>query len=181
MNTTKHTNPWTHWTTEDFLTPECLAELKGINHQRPQQTQGKRVGNERLFIDQASGLEYPHLTALWHSLHNGPHKSYFEQYTGLDYSGLYPRIEVISDIGDFYLEPHCDHLEKRLTALVYTDHERLWPGTLIGDSHRIEVKDNLCMFFVPSTTSWHSYPHVHFDCVRRALQINYWTYNVPRQ
>lgn len=180
MNTTKHITPWQHWTAENFLTAECLAELKGIKHQRYQQTQGKRVGGERLFIDDATGQNFPHLYALWKSLHGGWYKDYFEQQTGLNYTGLHPRVEVISDIGDFYLEPHHDLLEKRLTALVYTDHERLWPGTQIGDQ-RVAVKDNLCMFFVPAEDTWHSYPKVHFDCVRRALQINYWTYTVPKE
>lgn len=180
MNTLAHTKPWPHWTKENFLSPAALAELKGIQHQRLQQTQGKRVGDQRLFIDDTNSNEYPHLYNVWRSLNGGELQSYFEHHTGMNYSGLHPRLEVISDIGDFYLEQHHDLLEKRLTVLVYTDHEKLWPGTQLGTSHRVEVKDNLAMFFVPSEDTWHSYPPIHFDCVRRALQINYWTYDVPR-
>lgn len=181
MNTVKHSFPWTHWTAANFLDPACLSELKAIDHRRYQQTQGKRLGNQRLFVDQHNADLYPNLYQLWCDLQQGSLQHYFSKHTGIDYAGLYPRIEVISDIGDFYLEPHHDHLEKRLTALVYTDHEQLWPGTVLGESHRIAVQDNLCMFFVPSEQTMHHYPATHFDTVRRALQINYWTYNVPTQ
>lgn len=129
-----------------------------------------------MFIDETSQEQYPHLYAFWMDMHSGRVKEYFESYTKQDYTGLYPRVEVISDIGDFYLERHHDLLEKRLTALVYTDHQRLWPGTELGDGTTVEARDNRCMFFVPSTETWHSYPATHFDVVRRALQINYWTY-----
>lgn len=155
-----------------------MAELKSIDQTRVQPNQGKRAGENRLFIDQHCENTYPNLFSLWHDMHQGEIKQYFESFTGHDYTGLYPRVEVISDIGDFYLEPHHDLLEKRLTALLYTDHEKLWPGTALGESHRVEAKDNRCMFFVPSVQTWHHYPHTHFDVVRRALQLNYWTYDV---
>ena len=170
--------PWQHWIADNFLDEQTLAEVKSIPHQRQQQTAGKRVGQDRLFIDDAVQHQYPHLHALWQDLHSGEVKQYFESFTGLDYTGLVPRVEVISDIGDFYLETHHDLLEKRLTALVYTDYEKLWPGTMLGDSHRVEARDNRCVFFVPSPDTWHSYPLTHFDVVRRAMQINYWTYSV---
>lgn len=176
--TREHKQPWQHWIADQFLTDECLAELKSIPHQRGQVNVGKRVGDGRLFIDDSNAELYPHLHALWKDLHNGKTKQYFEYYTKQNYTGLFPRIEVISDIGEFYLERHHDLLEKRLTALVYTNHERLWPGTQLDESHQVEARDNRCMFFVPSTDTWHSYPRTNFDVVRRALQINYWTYSV---
>lgn len=135
------------------------------------------MGGDRLFIT-GDSTDYPHLAALYRSLEDGELKNYFESHTGLDYTGLFPRVEVISDIGDFYLEPHPDQPEKRLTALVYTDHERLWPGTELVDGTRVEAADNRCFFFVPAENTIHSYPHTHFNRVRRALQINYWTYSV---
>lgn len=101
---------------------------------------------------------------------------YFEHWTRSSFRGLWPRVEVISDIGDFWLDRHHDHLEKKLTALIYTDHARLWPGTQLSDHYTIPSRDNRCMFFVPAQDTWHSYPATHFDVVRRALQINYWTY-----
>jgi hypothetical protein len=178
MNTQSISTPWQHWIKDDFLSAECLAELKSVPHHRGQQTPGKRRGDGRFFIDDSVASQYPHLHALWQQLHNGAIKQYFEQHTGLDYTGLHPRVEVISDLGDFYLETHHDLLEKKLTALVYTNHERLWPGTTLGEDYQIESKDNRCMFFVPSTETWHSYPPTHFDVIRRAMQINYWTYSM---
>jgi len=170
-------NPWTHWIADDFLTAKCLTELKSVKHNRWQFTHGKRVGNGRLFIDNTVAEQYPELYKLYQSLHSGVYKEFFESNTGLDYTNLYPRLEVISDIGDFYLKPHYDMPEKRLTALVYTNYEKLYPGTGLGDGTRIESRDNRCFFFVPSNQSLHDYPATHFDCVRRCLQINYWTYS----
>ena len=180
MIATANQTPWQHWIADNFLTAQCLAEVKSINHRVPQLVHGKRAGSHRLFIDESQAQTYPELYKLYQSLHHGEYKQFFESYTGIDYSGLYPRVEVVSDIGDFYLEPHHDLREKRLTALVYTDYEKLWPGTGLGDGTRVQSQDNRCFFFVPGPHSLHDYPLTHSDSVRRCLQINYWTYNLPR-
>lgn len=174
-------SPWQHWIADDFLTPACLAELKSVKHEELQQISGKRSGNRRLFISDEHAETYPHLYGLYQSLFNGPYKEFFERHTGQDYTNLFPRLEVISDIGPFYLEPHHDHLEKRLTALVYTDYQHLYPGTELSDGTRVEAQDNRCFFFVPATDTMHGYPETTFHQIRRCLQINYWTYDVPRQ
>lgn len=180
LATVNHT-PWQHWIADDFLTAECLAEVKSVKHTAEQQIPGKRIGNQRLFINEFNSVEYPELYGLYCSLQSGEYKKFFEHYTGIDYTGLYPRVEVVSDVGEFYLEPHCDLPEKRLTALVYTDYEQLWPGTGLGNGTRIESQDNRCFFFVPGEHSLHDYPKTHFNSVRRCLQINYWTYSRPSQ
>lgn len=164
---------------DNFLSVECLAELKSVDHTGSQPLPGRRVGGDRIFIGPEHEEQYPHMYRLWQDLHSGELKEYFEMHTGLDYTNLYPRVEVISDYGDFYLERHHDLLEKRLTALVYTDHARLYPGTMLEGGYQVESRDNRCMFFVPSGDTWHSYPLTHFDTVRRAMQINYWT--IPSQ
>lgn len=181
MQANRIEHPWTHWIVDDFLSPACLAEVKGVRHQVPQLVPGKRRDSQRLFIDDTAKDHYPELYRLYQSLHDGQYRDFFESHTGISYKELYPRLEVISDIGDFYLEPHYDLKEKRLTALVYTDYERLYPGTGLGDGTRIESRDNRCFFFVPGDHSLHDYPATHFDRVRRCLQINYWTYNLPTE
>jgi hypothetical protein len=181
MNTQCNTQPWTHWITDDFLTLPCLAEVKLVKHALTQENSGRRAGSGRLFITDAHADEYPHLHQLYRSLHDGKYRQFFEQHTGMDYTNLYPRVEIISDVGDFYLEPHYDLKEKRLTALVYTDHEKLYPGTGLGNGNRVESRDNRCFFFVPGAHSLHDYPATHFDKVRRCVQINYWTYNLPTE
>jgi len=178
--TVNHT-PWTHWIVDDFLSAKCLAEVKSVRHAVPQLMPGKRVDSARLFIDESQFQTYPELYKLYQSLHDGKYKQFFEKCTGIDYTGLYPRVEVISDIGDFYLEPHYDLKEKRLTALVYTDYSQLYPGTGLGDGTRVESRDNRCFFFVPGDHSLHDYPATYFATVRRCLQINYWTYNLPKE
>jgi hypothetical protein len=178
MKTTSIKLPWQHWVTDDFLSLECLAEVKQVKHVVNQSSYGVRNGSNRLFITDEHASEYPHLHALYKSLHIGEYKEFFESYTGLDYTGLHPRVEVVSDYGEFFLKPHHDHLEKRLTALVYTNYEQLYPGTMLSDNSRIESKDNRCFFFVPNTDTYHSYPATTFNTVRRCLQINYWTYSI---
>lgn len=180
IKTKPMTQPWQHWLADHFLTPACLKELKSVQHKEAQQILGKRVGNQRLFISDEHAETYPHLYELYRSLCDGKYKEFFEQHTGQDYTGLYPRLEVISDIGPFYLEAHHDHLEKRLTAIVYTDYQQLYPGTELSDGSRVEAQDNRCFFFVPAIDTIHGYPATTFHQVRRCLQINYWTYNVPR-
>lgn len=174
------TIPWQYWIADHFLTPMCLKELKSLEHEEFQQVAGQRVGNQRLFITDKHADTYPHLHSLYRSLYNGSFKEFFEYYTGQDYTGLFPRLEVISDVGPFYLEPHHDHLEKRLTAIVYTDYQKLYPGTELSNGYRVEAQDNRCFFFVPATNTLHGYPATTFHQVRRCLQINYWTYNVSR-
>lgn len=174
---THHSDPWRHWIANDFFDTDTLIEIKSIPHTNIQRTAGRRVGSDRLFINDACQHAYPNLWRTWCDLKaGGILNQWFSDQTGLDYSDLFPRLEIISDFGPFVLEPHHDHLEKRLTAMIYTDHERLWPGTMLSDGSRVDSRDNLCFFFVPSTETVHSYPFTTFDQVRRCVQINYWTY-----
>ena len=169
-------NPWQHWIVDDFLNADTLAEVKSVEHIVEQAKPGKRVDSVRLFINEEHEKQYPYLYHLYRSLRNGAYKTFFEYYTGIDYTGMYPRVEVISDIGDFWLEPHYDRPAKKLSALLYTDYTQLYPGTGLGDGTRVESKDNRCFFFVAGEHSLHDYPLIHFPTVRRCLQINYWTY-----
>jgi len=176
MKAVEINNPWPHWIVDDFLDAATLAEVKSVEHIVEQAKPGKRVDSVRLFINDEHEKQYPYLYHLYRSLRNGAYKTFFEYYTGIDYTGMYPRVEVISDIGDFWLEPHYDRPAKKLSALLYTDYTQLYPGTGLGDGTRVESKDNRCFFFVAGEHSLHDYPLMHFPTVRRCLQINYWTY-----
>jgi hypothetical protein len=172
--------PWTYWITDNFLSNDMLAELKNISHKSTQIESGKRLSESRLFITEDYQKILPNLHDFYLSLNNGHYKSFFEEHTKQSYAGMFPRVEVVSDYGSFYLERHHDLFDKKLSALVYTNHEELHPGTLIYDNitehHRIETKDNRCMFFNPTNTTWHGYPATTFKSVRRCLMINYWSY-----
>lgn len=169
--------PWKHWLVDDFLSIECLIELKGVNHSATQINSGRRYGSDRLFIESQHEHEYPELYKLYKSLEQGPYREFFELATQQSFEGMHPRLEVFSDIGDFSLRPHYDRLEKKLTAIVFTDYEKLYPGTGLTDGYTVESKDNRCFFFIPALDTIHQYPLTHFDKVRRCLQINYWTYS----
>lgn len=175
MNTADRIDrPWCHWLADDFLSVQCLRELKNIDIEHGQAVPGRRRDSVRTFVDHTHANVWPCLWQLWQDL-DGPLRQWFSHYTGVDYAGMYVRLEVISDRGWFELAPHCDHAEKRLTAFVYTDHAELWPGTELTHGHRVQSRDNRCFFFVPGTDTTHSYPGTYFDRVRRCLQINYWT------
>lgn len=178
IETVKYQLPWEHWIVNDFLSQQCLDELKSVPVKTQQQVHGRRVGSDRLFVTDQTAEQYPALYELWQSLQQGPVREYFEYHTKQNFQDMFPRVEVLSDWGDFYLEPHHDHLEKRLTAMVYTNHEQLYPGTELVNGYRIESQDNRCFFFVPSVETVHGYPATYFEKVRRCLQINYWTYSV---
>ena len=177
MKPIKYNSPWSHWIVDDFLSSDCLSELKNIDDLVPQLLEGRRYGSERLFINQSNKELYPNLYKLYESLLNGEYRRFFEEHTGKNFDGMFPRIEVISDIGEFSLAPHTDRKEKLLTAIVYTNHSKLYPGTAISETQRIESKDNRCFFFVPGDDTVHSYPLTYFETVRRCLHINYWTYD----
>jgi hypothetical protein len=172
--------PWTYWMADDFLDSETLLEVKNIKHVLPQQNHGTRLNSNRLFVNDTNKNLYPHLHSLFQSLICGYYRNFFEQVTKYDFSNLFPRLEVISDIGAFYLEPHHDLLEKKLSAIVYTD---LHQGTTIYDDvaihHVVESKNNRCMFFIPAPNTMHGYPYTFLHKVRRCLIINYWTYELP--
>lgn len=168
--------PWQHWLVDNFLSAECLEEVKQVDNVVEQQLHGRRSGSVRMFITEKSQDKYPHLYKLYQSLHNGEYRKFFEEQTNQSFEGLFPRIEVISDYGEFYLKPHTDRFEKKLTAIVYTDYKKLYPGTELKEGQRVESADNRCFFFVPSNDTIHSYPLTNFVEVRRCLQINYWTF-----
>lgn len=175
----EYTYPFKHWTVDNFLSEDCLKELKSIEHQCEQREVGVRAKNsDRLFVHNVPVPAMPNLWELQEAIADGPYRLFFEHVTGLKFDGTFPRIEVLSDFGEFELTPHHDHLEKKLSAMVYTDHEELYPGTVLGDDYVVEAKDNRCMFFIPSNDTWHHYPRTTFTKVRRALMINYWTYKV---
>ena len=118
MHIQKFNHPWAYWIIDDFLSADCLAELKSVPVAVAQSTLGRRVGSERLFIDSQHCDQYPKLHQLWENLHSQDWCDFFKSLTGIDYSSLHPRLEVISDWGDFYLAPHGDHLEKRLNEAI---------------------------------------------------------------
>lgn len=169
-------NPWQHWLVDDFLSLNCLAEVKQINGVHEQKVYGKRSGSVRMFITDKHQNTHPNLYNLYQSLHWGEYRDFFENQTNQSFEGLFPRVEVISDYGQFYLHPHTDRAEKKLTAIVYTDYKKMYPGTALSDDYRIPAADNRCFFFVPSQDTIHSYPLTNFTEIRRCLQINYWTY-----
>ena len=174
----EYNTPFKHWTVDNFLTKDCLAELKAIEHNSVQEEEGRRASSERLFVLNIPRHAVPNLWDLQDGIADGAYRLFFENVTGQQFDGTFPRIEIISDFGPFSLKKHHDHLEKKLSAMLYTDYQELYPATVLGEDYQVEAKDNRCMFFVPSHDTWHHYPETNFTKIRRGLMINYWTYQV---
>ena len=180
INLRVHNQPWNYWMLDEFLTPECLAEVKNIKHKTPQLVKEHRGHPDRLFISNinvdSQRAKYPNLCDLADELQHGQLKKFFENIVKAKMPN-FMRIEVISDIGPFYLKPHNDFL-KKLTILCYTNYSALYPGTTIYSDantihHQIESQDNRCVFYVPNYVTWHGVPKTVFPTVRRMLMINY--------
>ena len=62
MKTLKYNQPWTHWVADDFLLPECLAELKSVEHTGSQPLPGRRVDGDRIFIGPEHVEQYPYMS-----------------------------------------------------------------------------------------------------------------------
>lgn len=166
------TNPWQHWHIDEFLSQASLDELKGIQHAVEQQTPNTRDGSERLFLTKENGAILPELWKFYDSICNGHYRLAFEGVTGQSLIGTYPVVEIVSDYGIFELTNQTTHVYSKLTAFVYTDHEQLYPGLVLGDV-ATESADNRCVFFVPDENKVYHDPNTQFDTVRRGLIINY--------
>ena len=138
------------------------------------------LGELALFISNinvdSQRAKYPNLCDLADELQHGQLKKFFEKIVKAEMPN-FMRIEVISDIGPFYLKPHND-FSKKLTILCYTNYSARYPGTTIYSDantihHQIESQDNRCVFFVPNHVTWHGVPKTVFPTVRRMLMINY--------
>jgi hypothetical protein len=75
---------------------------------------------------------------------------------------LYMRIELIRDNAGFWLEPHVDIPEKKLSMMIYVNQEELKdiPGTILYDKDLNEIievpyKNNTGFYFIPADDTWH--------------------------
>lgn len=90
------------------------------------------------------------------------------------------RIEYCQDTDGFWLEPHTDIADKRLTLLVYLSDEpagERW-GTDLMTSGGAVVATAPCrrragMMFVPGPDTWHGFAKRAITGVRRSLIVNY--------
>jgi hypothetical protein len=107
----------------------------------------------------------------------------FERESGRCIRGNYLRVEVIEDREKSWLEPHVDISEKIMSLLVYLNNtnEDIAIGTALYDTDRKHVCtvpyiDNTGFYFFPNTDTWHGLESVNIKERRRAVMINYCTF-----
>jgi len=107
----------------------------------------------------------------------------FEKESGKKIRGNYLRVEFIEDREKSWLEPHVDISEKIMSLLIYLNNtgESEDIGTALYDNEKRYVKtvpyiDNTGFYFYPSDNTWHGLESVKIKERRRAVMINYCTF-----
>jgi hypothetical protein len=95
---------------------------------------------------------------------------------------LFIRTELIMDNEGFWLEPHVDIPEKKLSMMIYLNrsNDEGIPGTTLYDNNLNEIyetpyKNNTGFYFFPSENTWHGVKTFK-DKKRMALMINVTTF-----
>lgn len=95
----------------------------------------------------------------------------------------YLRIEIIKDVGESWLEPHCDIIEKYMSMLIFLNdcdesHEigtDLYVDTSTGKKlvKTVPFINNTGYFFYPSDNTWHGLEKKKIKQHRKIIMVNY--------
>lgn len=86
------------------------------------------------------------------------------------------RIEIANDVGDYFIKPHLDSLNKLITIITYVNgHPNL--GTELytncnSKGYVVNWKENRSLIFIPSKNTWHGVPQRSFKGKRRIIIFN---------
>jgi hypothetical protein len=161
-NVLKKETPFEHYLFKDIFSKDELLSIYNFfedstGHLTETNQTGKRISsNNRFFITMAH-KNIPIIQTIVSSL-----TTYFENlFKGFKGENLYTRIELIKDQSKFWLEPHVDIPEKKLSMMIYVNPFSLkLPGTLLYTEdlkNNIEVPflDNTGFYFFPAHNTWH--------------------------
>ena len=180
------TVPFRYWLPRDIL-PEAEAEAVCALPIAPPaitSTAGKRETNNatRLFFCEDSRARFPVCERIAQALQHPKATGTLESHCGVALKGTNLRIEYCQDTGSFWLEPHKDIVEKKVTLLIYLSRgpeAESW-GTDIYDGSLARVATapcgfNLGLIFLPGADTWHGFEKRTITGVRRSLIVNYVT------
>lgn len=175
-------HPFLHFLLRDIFDLDLLASLAQLPFRPPHKytSQGTREGNEsHAFATAETGYRYPALESLRSVLLDPTVCSLLGQLTGQSLSGLGVRAAYYVDDDRFWLKPHADLPEKKLTLLAYISGVCDGDGGLdliSDDSSRaktLRASVNSGVLFAPSATSIHSLPVGRVKRERRSIVVNY--------
>lgn len=183
-------DPFQHYTFSTFFTPRELLEYKGVDPHGlagNQLTQTRTSSKRRIFIDDELCKKYKIYSKIRKFFSSESTIRVFESYSDKK-APEYLRMEIIKDVGESWLEPHCDIKEKYLSLLIFIndscEHESL--GT---DLYSAELKvkktvpflDNTGYFFYPGDNTWHGLERKKIHTHRKILMVNYVTFKTEIQ
>jgi hypothetical protein len=185
------TVPFRYWDVQGLLPEEVRKEMLDIVLPRAENffCDGTRAGDaqdqpndalppKRMFINNQLCDRYPFFAALKDAMLSDPVLRLVQKKFGLDARGLYLRMENINDYDGFYLAPHRDIGEKKLTLFYYLNNCPEHLGTDFYDKDLNWVKSatfapNRGYLFIPADDTWHGLEKKPFEGRRAALLINY--------
>lgn len=164
-NIQKHDLPFEHYTFDhvfgdtDLHLIYNLFETHTAFLENQHNTTGKRASyNNRLYLTQTECKKIPTAKLIVDGLmdfFSGIYKSTNEQ-------PLYLRAELLRDEKGFWLEPHVDIVEKKLSMMIYINSKETLdiPGTILYNNNldaviEVPYKNNTGFYFLPDKNTWH--------------------------
>jgi hypothetical protein len=176
----KYVHPWEHYIQDNFLPANIIEKLKGIQiNSNNENCGGTRTGIPGRYFFTPEKNDETTETVVGHILNR---KDEFENMFGYDLSNSYLRVELAQDDENQWIVPHLDVLDKRITMIVYIDHddentENLGTDLYISndDSEFVRAvwKNNRCLAFKPTEEKWHGVKKRSYKGRRLVLLINY--------
>lgn len=177
--------PYRYWLFSDIISQETCRDIVRLPVAPAPvgDTYGKRDthNDSRRFFSPLMQIEFPVMRAVAEAFQGEPVVRALETLFGVSFRGSYLRIEYCQDRNGFWLEPHMDIKEKRITLQVYLN-EGLDAAALGTDIYDKDKKP-VCsapstmgqgMAFIPQEPdSWHGFEKRPIADVRRSLIINY--------
>lgn len=193
QSTTRFDRPFLHYLIERPLTEAMLGEVCGaFIPDVPRVYDGTRAGdaqgtaknaNTRCYVTRDNCQQFPALTQLVEELLSRETIECIEHQLERAMDGCCLRMEVICDRQGFWLEPHKDIQEKRMSMLLYANPygESETLGTDLYDMDLRLVKTmpyrhNVGYMFAPAHNTWHGLEKKEIRRERRSLLINYVTF-----
>ena len=177
--------PFRHYTFKNFFSPTELEEYKSIDphgNSGNQLNKTRTSSQNRIFIDHNLCEKHRIYSKLKQFFSSEKTLKLFESYIG-EKVPEYLRIEIIKDVVESWLEPHCDIKEKYLSLLIFIndvgEDENLGTDLYSADmkvKKTVPYIDNQGYFFYPGDNTWHGLEKRKIKIHRKILMVNYVTF-----
>ncbi|MEZ6057499.1 MAG: hypothetical protein R3C01_12425 [Planctomycetaceae bacterium] len=194
QTTERSTDPFLHYVIRNSMNEEQIGEINSaMIADVPRVYDGTRAGdqqgvarnaNTRCFVDTENVDNFPALGELIDELRSVETIELVEHMLERSLVDCNLRFEVLCDRKGFWLEPHKDIKEKRMSMLLYSNPcgESINLGTDLYDKDLKLVKTmpfetNVGYMFGPGDDTWHGLEKKEIKQERRSLLINYVTFD----